>query len=204
VSDFKRSMWAAMCAVSSLVMACDVGPVPEYVVGQGLGALTFNLHTANMGVHPDTSVMQDPNNPFADSTIGAQTRWEVAGDAGPIAAFYLWATVLVHEGHGEAQFFTASALDDIYSYGLASASALPYVRLMAIAGYQSLLDNFPDAVSYNADGVSNYPLAPLAYDGIVALGGTVQGGWIVIESAGKTTVIQVDDDAPVTPGEEGP
>lgn len=192
---FKGRAWGLILAIAWLPAACDVGPVPQYVVGQDLGALTFNLHTANMGVYPDTSVMQDPNNPFADSAIGAQTRWEVAGEAGPIAAFYLWATVLVHEGHGEAQFFTAAALDDIYSYGLASASALPYVRLMAIAGYQSLLDNFPDAVSYNADGVSNYPLAPLAYEGIVALGGTVQGGWIVIESTGGTTVIQPDDDA---------
>jgi hypothetical protein len=190
----KRTLWALALATAWLAAACDVGPVPQYVVGQDLGALTFNLHTANMGVHPDTSVMQDPNNPFVDSAIGAQTRWELTGEAGPIAAFYLWATVLVHERHGEAQFFTASALDDIYSYGLASASALPYVRLMAIAGYQSLLDNFPDAVSYNADGVSNYPLAPLAYEGIVALGGTVQGGWVVIESGGKTTVIQPDDD----------
>ena len=195
-------VWVGLVGAMWLVMACDVGPVPEYVVGQDLGTLTFNLHTANMGVHPDTSVMQDPNNPFAGSAIGAETRWEVAGDAGPIAAFYLWATLLVIEQQGEAQFFAASALDEIYSYGLAGDSELPYVRLMAIAGYQSLLDNFPEAVSYNADGVSNYPLAPLAYEGIVGLGGTVQGGWIVIETTGGTTVIQPDD-APAASEEEG-
>ena len=166
------------------------------MVGQDLLALTFNLHTANMGVYPDTSVLSDPNNPFADSSIGADVRWQVAGDAGPIASFYLWATLLVREGHGEAQFFAARALEEIYAYGLADAAALPYVRLMAIAGYQSLLDNFPAAVSYNADGVSSYPLAPLAYEGIVTLGGTVSGGWVVIEGEGGVIqVIQLDDEA---------
>ena len=110
------------------------------------------------------------------------------------SSFYLWATLLVREGQGEAQYFAATALSEIYAYGLASEAELPYVRLMAIAGFQSLLDNFPDAVSYNADGVSSYPLAPLAYEGIVTLGGSVSGGWVVIEGEGGVTqVIQLDE-----------
>ena len=196
MSAMKRTLWRVTLAGLILAASCVVGDAPTYVVGHDLGTLTFNLHTANMGVHPDTSVLDDPNNPFADSAIGSQTRWQVAGEAGPIAAFYMWATLLVREQHGEAQYFAAAALDDIYSYDLATDEVLPYVRLMDIAGYQSLLDHFPDAVSYNADGVSNYPLAPLAYDGIVGLGGTVQGNWIVVEGSGNTKqVISLDADA---------
>jgi hypothetical protein len=53
---------------------------------------------------------------------------------------------------------------------------------MTVRAYQSVLDNFPDAVSYLADGVTFFPLNILAYDAIVELGETPTGGWVVVTS----------------------
>ena len=65
------------------------------------------------------------------------------------------------------------------------------VRGLAIDGYQSVLDNFPDSVTYDATGTIAYPLAPSAYAGIEALGGTVEGGWVRIpQDDGSTVVVQ--------------
>ena len=199
-----RARWSGvmLCAVFSVLMGC--GDAPTYVVGQDLDALSFNLHTANMGIYPDTSVLQDPANPFAMSAIADETKWIVTGEAGPVAAFYIWATILARIPTGEAQYYAATALSDIYTAGLADAPLLPYVRLMAIQGFQSLLDHFPTSVSYQADGTSSYPLAPAAYQGIVNLGGSVQGNWVVIElEGGGTAVIQLEDDASEASAEEG-
>lgn len=190
------------CALTSVLTGC--GDAPTYVVGQDLGALSFNLHTANMGIHPDTSVLQDPANPFATSAIADETKWIVTGEAGPVAAFYIWATTLARVPTGEAQYYAATALADIYAARLAEAPLLPYVRLMAIQGFQSLLDHFPTSVSYQADGTSSYPLAPAAYQGIINLGGSVQGNWVVLElEGGGTAVIQLEDDASDASAQEG-
>ena len=48
----------------------------RYRYGFDLNKLEFNLYTADMGVYPDTSVLDDPNNPFVGN------RW-VPRQSGP-------------------------------------------------------------------------------------------------------------------------
>ena len=65
-----------------------------------------------------------------------------------------------------------------------------------LAGYTALLDAFPGSVSYDPSGLYSYPLAPLAWQGIQALGGTLPPGWIVVATeGGGTTIIPVASDA---------
>ena len=57
-----------------------------------------------------------------------------------------------------------------------------------------MLDEFPDAVTYDATGTIAYELAPQAYAGIVALGGVVEGDWVLITNKdGSTTLINTGD-----------
>ena len=172
-----------------LVLLASTGCVeaPEYVYGESLGTLEFHLYSPDMGVWPDASVLQDPNNPFQEG-LGRETKWDV-NDDGPVAAFYGWATVLAGESTGEHQFYAASSAHLIYDVRLADTEDLVYVRDIAIRGYQNVLDFWPDAVTYSADLRNTYPLAPQAFLGIEALGGTVQGGWVYVEdSDGNGTV----------------
>ena len=177
-----------LCALS--LVACETPPAAEYVYGVDLDDVTLNLYTGNMGIHPDTSVLQDPENPFALQGCPQGTNWVVNDGASNAGAFYCWATLLTAIPTGENQYYAALRLEDVYIDEEVPEGALDVVRLMAIRAYQSVLDNFPDSVTYSADGTFSYRLAPLAYDGILRLGGTPQGDWVVVTTpSGGTDVV---------------
>jgi hypothetical protein len=171
-----------------MLLACNPED-PSYRYGVLLNTLEFELYTTDMGVHPDSSVLDAPENPFSAGLTG-DTKWDVLED-GPVAGFYAWATTLVGIPTGEHQFYTALQLHQIYDQDLARPEDAVYVRDMAIRGYQSTLDNFPGAVTYDATGRVPFEVGPLAIDGILALGGIVENGWVkVITPTGGATAIR--------------
>ena len=100
-----------------------------------------------------------------------------------MVAFYSWATVLAYEPTGEAQYYTALNLEQVYKNGQAVQADLDAVKRLAIAGYQSVLDNFPDAQSFDASGTVAFDLVTPSYLAIVALGETPTGDWVLVDSA---------------------
>lgn len=180
-----------LATIVGCLAACIEAPTHHY------GAFppeAFVVHSENVGVYPYDDVLVDPNNPVARSPIGdcpdvplgetprqpcTETKWQVESQTdsigSPILSFYIWATWLVREPTGEHQFYAAENLRKIYENGLAAQGDLSKVRLMAVAGYQSLLDNFLDSVSYDDTGQYAYPLAPLAFDAMQALDATPSG-----------------------------
>lgn len=157
--------------------ACEV-PAPEYEYGVVLGDLELELFSENVGVFPDTSVLYDPNNPFRDGVTG-DMKFQILDD-GPIAGFYVFATVLAREPTGENQYYTANQLQQVFALGLAEADELALVRDLAIRGYQNVLDVFTGAVTYDVTGRIAYDLMPLAILGIEALGGEPANGWKLV------------------------
>lgn len=169
-----------------LVLAAAVGisgcyDPASFVYGESLEDLTLQLHSSNVGIHPDNSVLEDPNNPFAHATPGVETKWKIQSSGAHVAAFYSWATLLAREPGGEAQFYVGNTLLAVYQSGAASQEELPKVKAQALRAYQSVLDNFPDSVTYDATGTIAYDLVTPAYKGIVEMGGTVQGGWTLVK-----------------------
>ncbi len=154
-----------------------------FVYGESLEGLTLQLHAPDEGIHPDTSVLDDPNNPFAHAQPGAETKWDIQSSGHHVAAFYAWATLLAREPGGEAQFYVGNNLVAVYQNGEASQEALPQVRAQAIRAFQSVLDSFPESVTYDATGTLAYELVTPAYKAIVDLGGTVQGGWVLMRTS---------------------
>jgi hypothetical protein len=172
--------------------ACGEQPDPSYRYGHDLSNWSFVLSNVNMGIHPDDSVADDANNPFRRGAIGEQTKWDINDVANHAAGFYSWGTLLVRQPTGEHQYYTAGKLARLYLDREIENADLEPVRDMGIRAYQSLLDNFPSSVSYDTSGIYAFRLAPLAYQGILDLGGTVKGGWIEVTTPdGKTTVVQV-------------
>ncbi|MCU1280211.1 MAG: putative lipoprotein, partial [bacterium] len=155
---------------------------PAYLYGRDFTNLAFHAYSANVGVYPDRSILQDPNNPFAGDPPTDDGKWVLEADAGPVAAFYSWATINANNPYGEAQYYTAHDLQQIFRTGQASAEELPAAQALAIRGYQAVLDNFSTSVTYDATGKIAFSLATMAYQGIVGLGGTVQGGWKLIKA----------------------
>lgn len=151
-----------------------------FYYGDSLGDLTLSLYSANEGIYPDTSALADPDNPFATSSLGAETKWDVQSSEGPIAGFYVWATVLAREPSGEAQFYVGLDLATAFLSGDANVVDPPEIQAQGIRAYQSVLDQFPDSVTYDATGTIAYDLATPSYLGILSLGGEVQGGWFLV------------------------
>jgi hypothetical protein len=169
--------------LAAAVGICGCYDQASYVYGESLDGLTLQLHSEDVGIHPDQSVLEDPNNPFRLNSPGAETKWQIQGGGDHVAAFYAWATLLARGPYGEAQFYVGTDLLAIYQNGEASQEDLPRVRAQAIRAYQSVLDNFPDAVTYDATGTIPYELVTPSYKGIVEMGGTVQGGWVLVQTA---------------------
>jgi hypothetical protein len=148
--------------------------------GVPLGDAPLELHSRNVGVYPDRSVLDDPNNPFARGTLADATVWELQRSGGSVAAFYAWATATARGASGERQYYTALDLKVVYTQGQAVEADLPRVRELAIAGFQAVLDYFPTAVTYDATGPIAYALATPSLEAILDLGGVATGGWVLV------------------------
>ena len=59
---FKATALAVLMGFSSACMEA-----PTYIDGKDLHDQRLSLFSTKMGVHPNTDVLDDPNNPFLDS-----------------------------------------------------------------------------------------------------------------------------------------
>ncbi len=167
--------------------ACAELPDPAYRYGVVLADLEFVVTDPDMGIHPNRSILNDPENPFAEG-ISLEGKFAAFSD-GPVAGFYGMGTALATEPTGEHQFYTAQSLEGIYDTGEVDDPG--QVRDMALRAYQAVLDLFPGAVTFDASGRTAYEVGPLAIDGIERLGGVVQNGWRKVETAdGTFTAVQ--------------
>ena len=154
----------------------------EYRYGFDLNNLEFNLHTADMGIHPDTSVLEDPSNPFRFDPLGTETKWTIESNGRIVPRFYVWATALASEPIGENQLLRRTRT------GRPLQTRTRTSRIPAL--HQ---DNDRESLPISAGQLPRrrelpgrrrhlFPLNILAYDAIVGLGETPTGGWVVITS----------------------
>jgi hypothetical protein len=167
-----------------LLLAGACGPPAQYRFGTNVSGLRFKPIDRREGVFPNTSVAQDPANPFRFSGAnlrgqpdgGVGTKWQLLGSVGGVPAFYAFATALSQEPTGENQLYTAQMLGEVALSGAFDDSVTEaQVREMAIAGYTAVLDWFPNSVSYLGDGKTFFYVDTLAYQGAVALGAPMHG-----------------------------
>ncbi len=123
--------------------------------------VVLNLACEDVGVYPETCVLDDPENPFATVPI---TEFNVndpnaefnkfnladaipAGPAGAKSRFYLWASALARFPSGENQYYTALALHELFDANSNAISEDELVREQAKKAYRSVLDNFFGSVT---------------------------------------------------------
>ncbi len=177
---------ATMTALVLIGCAYEPG---EYRYGDDLTELTWLPYSPDEGVYPDESVMADPNNPFAGG-IGEQTKWDVYS-SGPVYGFYAMATALVQIPTGEHQYYAALSAQQIYEQELALSEDLWLARDIAVSGYRVVLDSFLDDVTYDATGTYYWYVSPLAFQGLVELGGDTTGYALVTTDDGRQVVVEV-------------
>jgi hypothetical protein len=180
----------------TIVLLTSLGSIgctntPAYLYGEDLTNLQFKYFDAQMGVYPDTSILKDPNNPFAHDSCTDQvpadagtiaTKWVLQGSpaTAPVVAFYCWATLLAQAPNGEDQWYVGNDLQAMVTMGKTGEADIAKVKLLGVAAYQSVLDNFPTAVTYDSSGKIPTEIQTSSYTGIIALGGMVTGGWELI------------------------
>jgi hypothetical protein len=104
----------------------------------------LNLYGVNEGIHPDKSVLDNPDNPFANANVNMVNVWDLTEDCpSPKSRFYLWATLLANSPTGEFQYFTAKSLHELYTVG-GSENA----KEQAKRAYRATLDYFFDSVTW--------------------------------------------------------
>ena len=109
-----------------------------------------NLACAEVGIHLNRCVLEDPENPFATTTIiefdvnnpDLANKFDLfnsipAGPTGAKARYYFWATALARRSSGENQFYTALALHELWDLN----SDL-IIQEQALKAYRSVLDNY--------------------------------------------------------------
>jgi hypothetical protein len=123
--------------------------------------VVLNLACADVGVHPENCVLNDPENPFALVPISEYdvnnpddefNKFNLAntiplGPNGAKARFYLWATALARFPSGENQYYTAKALHELFDANSNALSEDELVREQAKKAYRSVLDNFFGSVT---------------------------------------------------------
>ena len=122
----------------------------------------LNLYCENVGIADDPCVLDDPENPYATTTIIEPSATDPGnkfdlfnaipkGPTGAKARFYLWATALAYRQSGENQYYTALALHELFD---ANSTAIgdqgsedELIREHAKKAYRSVLDNFFGSVT---------------------------------------------------------
>ena len=162
--------WGPMfLLVANVLLGC--APQPYYYHGFNLRSVEFVLTSDEQGIYPNNGILTDPNNPFPTPLF--EGKWDIESFGYPPASYYAWATQLAVEPIGENQYYTALALSNLYNLDLVDEYERFYVWDMAVRAHESVLLHFPDSVSYLADGVSSFPLAPLSYQALIDLGADV-------------------------------
>jgi len=104
----------------------------------------LTLYCADVGIYPNTCVLDDPNNPYRHVAVNEESKWDLNDDAlSAKARFYLWATALANVATGENQYYVADALHALYTEGT-SVNA----KNQAKRAYRSVLDNFYASLTY--------------------------------------------------------
>lgn len=124
--------------------------------------VVLSLACENVGIHPETCVLGDPENPFITTTIvefdenappGQDDKFDLAdtipeGPDGAKARFYFWATALARRPSGENQYYTARALHELFDANSNVLGTDELVREQALKAYRNVLDNFWGSVTF--------------------------------------------------------
>lgn len=122
--------------------------------------IVLNLYCADVGLHTETCVLDDPDNPYASVPFVTanpdpeappgqdfnDAKFALAADVAgnPKATFYVYATAQARSPSGENQWYTARALHELYTATVAAAppDGSLFIRDHALRAYRSVLDNY--------------------------------------------------------------
>ena len=147
---FSRSLLLLLVSSALLLSACGKsdsdGDVVNEVELPTDDTEPFTLYCPNVGLFREDCVLEDPNNPYRNSAVTEDNKFDLDADApSATAKFYVWATALARGAGapGENQFFVALNLHFMWASSNSEAT-----RVQALRAYQSYLDNYFDSITF--------------------------------------------------------
>ena len=122
----------------------------------------FDPVSAEAGIYPSNDVMDDPNNYFAGQPPSETAKWDIQSYGDPKLSYYAFASALTRVPTGENQFYVAVNLATLSRLDYVVPSKRQQVRNMAVLAFQTVIDLFPNDLTYDADGVTAYSVAEFA------------------------------------------
>ncbi len=162
--DLSRGVLILLMGLAGMAMAGCSGE-RDADDGTVINAITLptdvvlSLFCEDVGIAGETCVLDDPENPFATTTIiefqnadNPGNKFDLfnaipAGPSGAKARFYFWATALAYRQSGENQFYTALALHELFDANSNNVFKDELIREQALKAYRSVLDNFFGSVT---------------------------------------------------------
>lgn len=108
--------------------------------------IPLDLYCEDIGLFTETCILDDPANPYANSPISEDLKFDLDADAPSFTAkFYLWGTALAKGigAPGENQFYVALNLHRMWA-----SSNSELTRLQALRAYRSYLDNYFESSTF--------------------------------------------------------
>lgn len=145
-----KSQMLLMMMAAVLISGCGVdsddGDVVSSIELPTDDSISLGLACEDVGIHTETCVLDDPNNPYVNVIVSEDTKFDLGEDApSATAKFYLWATALARGAGapGENQFFTALFLHQMWA-----ENDDELIRLQAIKAYRAYLDHYFGSLHY--------------------------------------------------------
>jgi len=140
----KKIIWIGLFLIILMTTSCEVknGTVATEVDIPLDDELV--LYGENAGIHPETSILDDPENPYADANLNMDNVWDLHDECpSPKGKFYLWASILAKMPVGEYQYFTALSLHELYT-----VSGSDLAKEQTKKAYKAVLDHFFNSTTW--------------------------------------------------------
>ena len=148
-----------LAALLSL-FACGEPSTP--LLGTPIDVRPFDPLDVTAGIHPSLIVLEDPANLYRTHPPSEDAKWDVQALGEPKLAFYAFASALTRTPTGENQYYVGVNLKRMSDLGLVAAGKEAMVRQMAMDAFQVVIDQFPNDVTYDADGTTSHNVSDYA------------------------------------------
>lgn len=144
------------------LFACGDPSTP--LLGTPIDRSAFDPLDETAGIHPSLAVLSDPANLYRERPPTEDAKWDVQSLGDPKLAFYAFASALTRTPTGENQYYVAVNLKRLSDLNLVAPGKETMVRDMAIRAFETVIEQFPNDLTYEADGETSYNVADFARD----------------------------------------
>lgn len=132
------------------------------LLGTPIDTRPFSPVDETSGIYPSQTVLEDPANLYRTHPPSEDAKWDVQALGDPKLAFYAFASALTRTPTGENQYYVGINLKRLSDLDLVAPGKEAMVRQMAMNAFETVIEQFPNDLTYDADGITSHNVADYA------------------------------------------